>query len=128
MRYLDGEEVLVIHAFLIERTGGLHGVRDVGLLKSILEAPRQTFGGRALYPDLWTKAAVYLERFAKYHVFVDGNKRTAIAVAARFLRVNRYEFRADNAAVVHFMVHVIVKRLDVSVIAAWLKRHSKKMR
>jgi len=50
------------------------GVKDLGLLLSI---------------------AVYLESIAKYHPFVDGNKRTAIAAALRFLNLKSYKLRCS---------------------------------
>jgi len=34
VKYLTAEEILVIHSELIDQTGGLHGVRDVGRLVS----------------------------------------------------------------------------------------------
>ncbi|MBI3305432.1 type II toxin-antitoxin system death-on-curing family toxin [Candidatus Parcubacteria bacterium] len=79
MNYLTGEEILAIHSEIIDQTGGLHGVRDAGLLASILERPKTAFGGKEMHRGLFKKAAVYMEGLARYHVFTDGNKRTAIA-------------------------------------------------
>ncbi|MFA6512201.1 MAG: type II toxin-antitoxin system death-on-curing family toxin [Patescibacteria group bacterium] len=126
MTYLDGEEVLVLHARMIELIGGSHGVRDAELLKSILEAPKQRFGGKALHATVWEKAAVYLERFAQFHVFVDGNKRTAIIATARFLYLNGYTYHATNTETERFVLRVTTEKLDMKEIAAWLKNHSKK--
>ncbi len=126
MVYLDGEELLAIHTRIIQRTGGSDGVRDLGLLKSIFERPKMAFDGDQLYPDLWTKAAAYYEGFAKFHVFVDGNKRTALVATARFLALNDYELKASNDQVEEFTVQIIVKKLDISTIAAWLKKYSRR--
>lgn len=128
MKYLDGEELLVLHARVIESTRGTHGVRDVGLLGSILAGPRQKFGGQELYRGVWTKAAFYFERLSKFHVFVDGNKRSAIAASARFLWLNGHQLSASNAAVETFVLKVISERLDVDAIAKWLKQQAKKRR
>ena len=43
--FLALDEVLAMHADLIERYGGHPGIRDVGLLESALAAPAATFGG-----------------------------------------------------------------------------------
>ncbi len=126
MVYLDGEDVLRLHKIVIDYAGGSHGVRDPHLLGSILEAPKQTYGGHELYPDVWTKAAVSLERFAKFHVFVDGNKRTALATTVRFLRLNGYRLSVTNPTAVRFVVDVITKKHDVATIAAWLQHHSRR--
>lgn len=127
MVYLDGEELLQLHKVVVDFAGGSHGVRDAHLLASILEKPQMEFGGNPLYPTIWDKAACYLESIAKFHVFIDGNKRTAIAVTARFLLLNGYKLIATNKAIEIFVVRVVIKKLEVSVIAAWLKKHSQKL-
>ena len=48
--FLDLADVLELHRDRIEKYGGSHGVRDLGLLNSALAAPRATFGGE--YPRL----------------------------------------------------------------------------
>ena len=127
MYYLSGEEVLIIHSDLIDITGGAHGMRDINLFLSILEKPKTQFGGKELYPDVFQKAAVYLESFVRYHVFIDGNKRTAIAVSARFLFMNGFDMRATNKKIEHFVLLVATERLELEKITTWFKRHSRKL-
>lgn len=127
VRYLSGEDILVIHSRIVEQIGGSHGVRDTGLLASIVDAPTQQAFGKELYADIFAKAAVYLERTANYHVFVDGNKRTSIAAAARFLYLNGYTLRATNDEVEFFVLRVVVEKLPLEEIAGWLKKHSRKI-
>src|SRR2546421_11104475 len=91
MRYLTAEEILAIHDRLIEQIGGSLGVREENLLRSIAERPKASFGGVEQFPTVFLKAAAYLEAVATYHVFVDGNKRTAAMVAEVFLRANGFE-------------------------------------
>ena len=126
MKYLSGEELLIIHSEIIDQTGGMHGVRDTGLFLSIIEKPKAQFGGKELYSGVFKKAAVYLESVVQYHVFLDGNKRTGFAAAVRFLHLNGLNFFADNTGVEKFVVKVAVKKLDLQTIAVWLKKHSKK--
>ena len=118
---------MVFHSKIIDATGGLHGIRDLHLFASIIEKPKMAFGGSDLYFDVFTKPAVYLEAFAKYHVFIDGNKRTAFVVASRFLFLNGYNIKATNNEVINFMVNVVEKKLEVADIAIWLKKNSKKI-
>lgn len=125
MRYLTAEELLFIHFELIEGTGGSHGVRDVHLLGSILEKPKMGVGGTELLPTVFDKAAAYLEAIARYHVFVDGNKRTAVTVAARFLYLNGFELAASNRDVEEFTLRVIEKRLEIETVSAWLENHAR---
>lgn len=128
MRYLDAEEVLLIHAAIIEATGGSQGMRDVGLFASILAKPQMQFGGKELYPGVFLKAAVYLEGIARTHAFVDGNKRTGFAAAARFLFDNGYHLLAENNEVVSFMVAAVTEKFSEKDIATWLQKNSKKIK
>ncbi len=46
IRYLTLEEVLELHRLVLEQSGGLDGVRDLGGLDSALAQPRMTFSAR----------------------------------------------------------------------------------
>ncbi|OHA15621.1 MAG: hypothetical protein A3G52_04025 [Candidatus Taylorbacteria bacterium RIFCSPLOWO2_12_FULL_43_20] len=124
MHYITEEDILVIHARIIDQTGGSHGVRDVGLLKSITHKPKTMFGNKELYVGLFTKTAVLFEAIVNYHVFVDGNKRTAIAAASRFLYINGYELSTSNKKMVDFVLDTATKKILVEQIAKWFKSNS----
>ena len=124
MQYLTPENVLVIHAKLIDETGGLHGVRDLNLLISITERPKTSFGGQERYPTIFEKVATYLDGFVRYHVFIDGNKRTGIAASARFLFINGYEFSVSNEEMEKFVLEVAIKKLGIAEIVPWFEKHS----
>lgn len=126
MNYLTPEDILVIHARIIDETGGSHGVRDIGLLISLTDRPKSTFSGKELYKSIFEKSATYLESLARHHVFIDGNKRVSIVTAARFLFLNGYEFKASNKEVEKFVLKVVLKKLDIKTIARWLRSHSRR--
>lgn len=126
MRYLLAEELLAIHDRLLGETGGLAGIRDLNLLFSIAERPKSGMLGQEFYPDVFTKAAAYLEGLATYHVFTDGNKRTAITAASVFLRVNGFIFQASGDAAYRYVLTVAKKEKTLKRITEWLKKHSKK--
>src|SRR5690606_28797313 len=113
-----------LHAKVIEKSGGSHGVREVELLKSIVERPKTTLFGKEQYLDVFAKAASLLEALVQYHVFVDGNKRTAMTVAAAFLYKNGYELKTSNRAFVDFILQVATEKIEVSEIATWLEQNS----
>lgn len=54
---LTKEQIVHLHSQLIEKTGGVSGIRDVGLLESAINAPFQTFMGNDVYPTILEKAA-----------------------------------------------------------------------
>jgi death-on-curing protein len=60
-------------------------VRDVGLLQAALARPQATVLGRDAYPGLWAKAAALLHGIVSSHPFIDGNKRTGLALAVMLL-------------------------------------------
>jgi len=127
VKYLTAREILVLNARIVEATGGIKGVRDVHLLGSLIERPKSIFGGREMFPTVFEKTAVYLESLAKYHVFIDGNKRTALAASARFLYVNGYRLSASNKAAEEFVLRVAAEKIDISEIAEWFKKNTKKL-
>ena len=127
-RYLTVQQVLFIHARLIETTGGEHGVRDLGLLQSAVFRPQATFDGVDLYRDLFHKAAALMISLAQNHPFVDGNKRTAITAAALFLRQNGWQLETRNQELEHFTLRVVNERLELEACAEWFERYSTRVK
>lgn len=128
MTYLQPEQVLFLHDRLIEETGGEHGVRDLGALESALARPETGFGTTEFYPDLMTKAAVLMDGIIRNHPFVDGNKRTGIAVAALFLQLNGYGLTATNDELEAFTLQVTVGKPTLSEIADWFRVKTRRTR
>ena len=126
VKYIDAQAVLVIHAKIIDKTGGSHGVRDIGLVESAVAAPRQSFGGKKLYESVFAKAGVLFKKLAGHHPFVDGNKRTAFVSTARFLHRNGCKITAANNNVIDFTVRVVEDELEVEEIAEWLNKNVKR--
>ena len=126
MKYLTPQDILVLHSEIVDATGGFHGVRDIGLLISATERPKTSFDGKELYKSIFEKAAVYLESLGQYHVFTDGNKRTGIVASTRFLFLNGFELKASNEEVEKFVLHVVMKRLEIPEIAKWFKDNASK--
>lgn len=124
MRLLTPEQVLFIHARLVAETGGIHGVRDLGLLESAVARPQATFDGVELYTGLFMKAAALLDSLVNNHPFTDGNKRTGIAAAVLILRINGYRLTATNPELEKFTLQVAIHHLPLSQIAAWFEQFS----
>src|SRR3989338_1089507 len=90
----------------------------------IKNRPKMAMMGREFYPDVFFKAAAYLEAGATYHVFADGDKRTSIAATHYFLRRNGYRLTVSTAQAYTFIMAVAVKKKSMEEIAAWLKKYS----
>ena len=57
IRYLMLDEVLELQSSILEQSGGMIGVRDLGGLESALAQPKMTFAGQEMYSNLGEKAA-----------------------------------------------------------------------
>ena len=122
--YLTLDIVLAIHEEMVERYGGSHGIRDIGLIQSAATRPQSSFGGEDLYQTIFDKAAALFHSLMFNHAFVDGNKRTAMVSTARFLFMNGYELDASQKEFVTFPLNVENQHLSIEEISKWLKRHS----
>lgn len=92
-------DALAIHAILIGRYGGSHGLRDGGALESAIIRPQMGY-----YDDIIAEAAALFESLAMNHPFIDGNKRVAFGVVDVFLRINDHHFTCTGDAVYAFMI------------------------
>ena len=88
LRHLTAEAVEAIHDEVLAAHAGLTGLRDRALLESAVAAPQASYAGEFLIQDPIEIAAAYLFYLCRNHAFVDGNKRTALASAVLFLRMN----------------------------------------
>lgn len=122
--YLTPEQVLFLHSRLVTKTGGVHGVRDLGMLLLALGRPQAVFEGKELYPDLFAKTAALMDSLVRNHLFVDGNKRTAITSAALFLRINGFKLVVENSGMVRFTLACAQSRHTIIEIAAWFNKYS----
>jgi death-on-curing protein len=123
MQYLTVAEVAVIHARLVQRTGGAAGLRDLGRLEAAVARPRATFAGTELYPTLWDKAAALMESLIRNHPFLDGNKRVALVATGLFLERNGYVLRTSNAEIYDFTMQMARSEVECESAATWLRTH-----
>ena len=110
--HLSVDNVLEVHAAVIEAFGGAGGVRDSNLLQSAVAAPQASIGGESAFSDLIEIAAAYLFYLCRNHPFVDGNKRTAMAAAIVFLRLNGIEPSPDNEEWERLVFEIADSKLD----------------
>jgi death-on-curing protein len=98
MRWIRIEIALAIHDEQLAEHGGWSGV-NLDLLESALQRPKD----KAQYgndPSISELGAAYAFGIVKNHPFVDGNKRTGLALAESFLNLNGFELGLSDAEVV----------------------------
>jgi death-on-curing protein len=120
--HLTVEIVLEIHDEALKNFGGSLGIRGEGLLASAVFAPQSRFRGKSPYADIVEIAAAYLFYLCKNHPFVDGNKRTALAAAIVFLRLNGIETKPDSQDWEKLALDVAASRIDRATTTARLRK------
>ena len=96
----------------------------------ITEQPKQVLLGHELYPNIGLKAAFILQKITKKHIFVDGNKRTALVATSFFLRQNGYSLIFNDDEAFKFILAVTNSEdseKNMKYAADWLKIHCKKI-
>jgi len=127
MNWLNIDDVYTIHQEIILKAGSIASVRDFSLLHSAVERPKATFGGKDMYPTIFSKAAALLHSICMNHSFTDGNKRTSWISTKRFLKMNGYYLKAVRVEAVAFMLSVDNDKLPLKDISVWLKTHSQNL-
>ena len=102
VQFLSHDELLEIHARLVERFGGQSGIRDPGLLDSALFRPQTGY-----YEDLAEMGAALFESLIMNHPFVDGNKRVAFFSTDVFFRLNGYKLEVTASEAYPFLIGLL---------------------
>ncbi|MBI4606934.1 MAG: type II toxin-antitoxin system death-on-curing family toxin [Planctomycetes bacterium] len=122
-RYLTLREVLDLYLRVMEQSGGLVGVRDMGALEAVVAQPRITFGGEELYPTLVEKASAIGFSLIMNHPFLDGNKRAGHAAMEAFLLLNGHEIAATVDEQESLLLAIVSSGLSREELASWLRAH-----
>ncbi|MDB6245401.1 type II toxin-antitoxin system death-on-curing family toxin [Lactobacillus amylovorus] len=131
MYYINKLTLMAINQTVIKRAGkSSAGVQYPEGLDIVTEQPKQVVFGQELYPNIWLKSAFILQKITKKHVFVDGNKRTALAATTFFLRKNGYDLKFSNEEGLEFILAVTNSEdseKNMKLVADWLQIHSRKL-
>ncbi|MDO4680317.1 MAG: type II toxin-antitoxin system death-on-curing family toxin [Aerococcus sp.] len=103
MEYLTIEDVLQVHDEVLSISGGASGVRDLGQLDSVLNHIQND----DYYPEFVDKLTHLIYSIIQFHIFIDGNKRTAIMAGLFFLNINYYSYVSDEF--IHTMEPIVVE-------------------
>ncbi len=92
VKYLTAQQLIELNKQVVLQVDGTnYGVQSTESLHVVIEQPAQVVFGHELYPTIWLKAAFILQKITKKHVFVDGNKRTALMASLYFTNQNGYQ-------------------------------------
>ncbi len=122
MKLLTLEQLLQLHALVIQETGGASGLRDLGRLESAIATQTQNVFGEELYGGYIEKASALIRNIIADHPFTDGNKRTAMLAGLTFLKTNGVETHMAKGELEDFAVAIATEKLDAKVISQRLSR------
>jgi len=121
--FLSIEEVLAFHLREINKLGGEPSVRDMNLLSSAVNMPKQMFGGEFVHESIYDMAAAYLFHIVKNHPFVDGNKRTGLTAAIVFLEINGIDCTADPDILYQLVIGTATNIISKEEIATFFRNN-----
>ncbi len=123
MIILSKSQILTMHKSLIEKTGGLEGIRDEALLDSAINAPFQRFDNADLFPSIQQKAARLGYGIIKNHAFIDGNKRIGTHTMLVFLALNGIELDYTQEELYTTILNLAGGKLELDDLTKWIIEH-----
>lgn len=125
--YPTFEQVVRANRRMVATSGGYfiepRNLSNENSLHYILEAIRSPSLAPGRYPGPVEKAAGLAYNIITRHVFVDGNKRTAIHVAWAFLQANGVDIFLDDS-VIDLALRVATSDATEEDVINWLREHT----
>ncbi|HEX9815861.1 MAG TPA: hypothetical protein VGB18_02680 [Candidatus Thermoplasmatota archaeon] len=115
------EDVVDANVRVCSSSGGLIGISRAGrvlLAEILVESAAQA--------SMKTAAAVLLRRIAQDQLFVDGNKRTALAVAEGALAKAGFELVADEDEIKTFLPRLKDGEFGHDAALGWIGKHARR--
>jgi death on curing protein len=123
--WLDAQFLIKAHSQLINRYGGVAGIRVSESLDAVLARPQQIL---AYSEDnnltIFTLAAAIGWSLCRRHPFIDGNKRISFVSVAVFLQINGCHLDVSNREATKTMVDVAAGNINEEHFASWIADNS----
>ena len=103
---LTVSDIMLLHEKIIDKTGGIRGMRDVGLLEMAVSSPFASFDGEDLYKTVEEKAEQLCNSLIRNHPFLDGNKRIGILAMLVFLDINGKKLEITNEEIIKLGLNI----------------------
>ncbi len=117
------ETIINIHNTIIKLSGGELGERDGGgIYNSTYKLLTHQYKNQRNPQSI---GAFALNEFAKRHYFVDGNKRTAYAIAKIFMLINGCHLKTQYKDATHFIIEIAKyeSKIQFEEIKKWLNEN-----
>lgn len=123
MIWITADDVIRLHALVIQKTGGLDGLRDRGALESAVASPMQSFDGRELFKTDIEKISRIGFGLAANHAFVDGNKRIGALVTQLLLKWNGYKLKLRSGELADMFIAIAAGKTGEPDLREWILSH-----
>ena len=123
MIWITADDVIQIHSRVIQRSGGMDGLRDRASLEAAVSAPMQSFGGQDLYPTTVEKIARLGYGPASNHAFVDDNKRIGAMMTQLLLKWNGFQMSLRSGELADMFIAIADGSAKESDLLAWIQEH-----
>jgi len=120
---LTQDQVILLHASLVQKFGGAQGIWNLNLLNSALAAPYQTFDGDLLFPTIEEQAARLAYGLIQNHPFLDGNKRIGIMLMLITAELNGCTLDVDNEDLINLGLGIARGAISYEQTLEWLIQH-----
>lgn len=116
-------DILTIHSRIIERTGGMDGLRDRAGLEAAIAAPLQTFGETDLFPRVPEKIAWLGYGLAANHAFLDGNKRIGAMMTQLLLQWDGFRLNLNAGELADMFIAIADGKAGEADLLKWIQQH-----
>jgi death-on-curing protein len=128
VNYLSPKEIILINRKMVLHFGGLftppNNIKNLDAFNYLIEAVQSEVYGKELYPDICSKAALYLYNIISNHIFNDGTKRTGLEAALLFLEKNNFVLKSEvtNEELISFALEVASGDRDFKSTVEWFEQ------
>lgn len=126
MILLTVDEIILLHEKLLAATGGMPGLRDLGLLESAIFGINASFEDIEQYSRVEEKAARLAYALVTNHAFVDGNKRVGILAMLMTLTLNEVVLYYTQEELIKLGLDTASGLIKYREILNWIEQHEDK--
>ncbi len=121
LQFVRADVLRNVHGRLIERYGGLAGVRDENALESSVSRPRnlEAYGKATTVAEL---GAAMTWSLLRNHLFSDGNKRVGFAALTIFLDLNGCRLTCSEVEETAMVLRAAAGEIGEDEWTAWVTR------
>ena len=127
MKTYSQTTIITLHNMILQRYGGLSGIRDLNLLDAALKSGFAGFSDIEFYKLQLEKIAKISVTLIKNHPFNDGNKRTGIATMELLLNLNGYELTIDDDLLYELTIKISTGLFSEKDLTDTLSKHTQKL-